>query len=110
MLASLGSPSKMIRIGRRPIEQLKERRHKLCRREWFLKHYAARKSLGAAIERSNAGDLLLMSWICLSPVSGPDHSENGAARGIRTPDPVITNDVLYQLSYCGEPKRPNACP
>jgi hypothetical protein len=25
----------------------------------------------------------------------------GAARGIRTPDPVITNDVLYQLSYCG---------
>ena len=26
----------------------------------------------------------------------------GAARGIRTPDPVITNDVLYQLSYCGE--------
>lgn len=29
----------------------------------------------------------------------------GAARGIRTPDPVITNDVLYQLSYCGEPLR-----
>lgn len=27
----------------------------------------------------------------------------GAARGTRTPDPVITNDVLYQLSYCGEP-------
>jgi hypothetical protein len=26
---------------------------------------------------------------------------NGAARGIRTPDPVITNDVLYRLSYCG---------
>ena len=26
---------------------------------------------------------------------------NGAARGTRTPDPVITNDVLYQLSYCG---------
>lgn len=26
---------------------------------------------------------------------------NGAARGARTPDPVITNDVLYQLSYCG---------
>jgi hypothetical protein len=30
---------------------------------------------------------------------------DGAARGIRTPDPVITNDVLYQLSYCGEPGR-----
>ena len=35
----------------------------------------------------------------------PDFSFNvdfiGAARGIRTPDPVITNDVLYRLSYCG---------
>ena len=28
---------------------------------------------------------------------------SGAARGIRTPDPIITNDVLYQLSYCGIP-------
>ena len=27
---------------------------------------------------------------------------NGAARGIRTPDPLITNEVLYQLSYCGD--------
>ena len=26
----------------------------------------------------------------------------GAARGIRTPDPLITNEVLYQLSYCGD--------
>ena len=25
----------------------------------------------------------------------------GAAEGIRTPDPIITNDVLYQLSYSG---------
>ena len=25
-----------------------------------------------------------------------------AARGIRTPDPLITNEVLYQLSYCGD--------
>src|SRR6201993_1067841 len=30
--------------------------------------------------------------------------KNGAARGIRTPDPVITNDVLYRLSYCGDRK------
>ncbi len=29
----------------------------------------------------------------------------GAAREIRTPDPIITNDVLYQLSYCGVPVR-----
>src|SRR3954451_744770 len=34
----------------------------------------------------------------------------GAARGIRTPDPVITNDVLYQLSYCGKPCRAQATP
>ncbi len=27
--------------------------------------------------------------------------EVGAAEGTRTPDPIITNDVLYQLSYCG---------
>ena len=27
--------------------------------------------------------------------------ESGAAREIRTPDPLITNEVLYQLSYCG---------
>lgn len=25
----------------------------------------------------------------------------GAAEGTRTPDPIITNDVLYQLSYTG---------
>lgn len=34
----------------------------------------------------------------------------GAARGIRTPDPVITNDVLYRLSYCGEPCRARTQP
>ena len=26
---------------------------------------------------------------------------NGAAEGTRTPDPLITNEVLYQLSYRG---------
>src|SRR5579864_5874065 len=29
----------------------------------------------------------------------------GAANRTRTCDPVITNDVLYQLSYCGGPNR-----
>jgi hypothetical protein len=29
--------------------------------------------------------------------------QGGAANRIRTCDPVITNDVLYQLSYCGGP-------
>jgi hypothetical protein len=28
---------------------------------------------------------------------------SGAAEGTRTPDPIITNDVLYQLSYSGVP-------
>ena len=27
--------------------------------------------------------------------------ENGAAGGTRTPDPRITNALLYQLSYAG---------
>jgi hypothetical protein len=27
--------------------------------------------------------------------------EAGAAKRIRTPDPRITNALLYQLSYCG---------
>ena len=27
--------------------------------------------------------------------------KNGAGKVIRTPDPIITNDVLYQLSYTG---------
>ena len=31
---------------------------------------------------------------------------SGAANRTRTCDPVITNDVLYQLSYCGEPSIP----
>ena len=29
-------------------------------------------------------------------------SESGAAEGTRTPDPIITNDVLYHLSYSGQ--------
>jgi hypothetical protein len=30
---------------------------------------------------------------------------SGAAEGTRTPDPIITNDVLYQLSYSGHCER-----
>src|SRR5260370_33004186 len=32
-----------------------------------------------------------------------DSKKAGAANRTRTCDPVITNDVLYQLSYCGGP-------
>jgi hypothetical protein len=34
-------------------------------------------------------------------VSGLHKLDNGAAEGIRTPDPRITNALLYQLSYRG---------
>ena len=33
--------------------------------------------------------------------SGTPPKKSGAVEGIRTPDPIITNDVLYQLSYNG---------
>jgi hypothetical protein len=42
----------------------------------------------------------VLGTIC-HPCIRAGHKVRGAARGIRTPDPVITNDVLYQLSYCG---------
>lgn len=38
-----------------------------------------------------------------------DPKRSGAARGIRTPDPLITNEVLYQLSYCGEIRGVTLC-
>ncbi len=44
-------------------------------------------SIGPAIPANTLKDL----W--------PEGS--GAAEGTRTPDPIITNDVLYQLSYSG---------
>ncbi len=31
----------------------------------------------------------------------PPAAGGGAGEGTRTPDPIITNDVLYQLSYTG---------
>jgi hypothetical protein len=36
-------------------------------------------------------------------VVGSVGPKRGAANRTRTCDPVITNDVLYQLSYCGGP-------
>jgi hypothetical protein len=36
---------------------------------------------------------------------GRDNDEHGAAEGTRTPDPLITNEVLYQLSYRGDFRR-----
>ena len=38
----------------------------------------------------------------------PINSVIGAANRTRTCDPVITNDVLYQLSYCGGPSGASA--
>ena len=42
---------------------------------------------------------------CVTYVSGLDSGMPGAAEGIRTPDPRITNALLYQLSYRGTPDR-----
>ncbi len=46
-------------------------------------------------------------WFAGSPTPARDRCAKkdlfGAANRIRTCDPVITNDVLYQLSYCGGP-------
>ncbi len=36
----------------------------------------------------------------------PTFKKNGAATKIRTRDLMITNQLLYQLSYCGAPKQP----
>ena len=33
----------------------------------------------------------------------------GAGNRIRTYDPIITNDVLYQLSYSGTERHPTCC-
>ena len=38
-------------------------------------------------------------------IFGMDPDFVGAARGTRTPDPLITNQVLYQLSYGGAGER-----
>jgi hypothetical protein len=34
-------------------------------------------------------------------MAGEELFESGAGGGIRTPDPLITNQMLYQLSYTG---------
>ena len=36
---------------------------------------------------------------CLPTATGPARRPSGAGGGIRTPDPLITNQMLYQLSY-----------
>src|SRR5215469_14095579 len=41
------------------------------------------------------------SAACVVVNRTPGRYGGGAAGGIRTPDPIITNDVLYRLSYCG---------
>ena len=55
---------------------------------------ARRVQIGSPIRHSTAGPTARRNDNALG-------KDSGAARGIRTPDPVITNDVLYRLSYCG---------
>ncbi len=49
------------------------------------------------------GTLIRVPGFCC--VSGEVVEEYGAARGTRTPDPRITNAMLYRLSYCGVRRR-----
>ncbi len=73
----------------------------------------SRKPCNPSTTRSARGCHPCLRYV-LSPVcpvwTRSGQWESGAARGTRTPDPVITNDVLYQLSYCGEPCRARAMP
>ena len=50
-----------------------------------------RSRLGVGASASASDDLTRLSFL----------EKGGAAEGTRTPDPIITNDVLYQLSYSG---------
>ena len=47
------------------------------------------------------GDVAREGPLCHPPDRDPE--KDGAGEGTRTPDPIITNDVLYQLSYTGIP-------
>jgi hypothetical protein len=51
---------------------------------------------------------VVQKWLQRNPVRESDTTYMidfitfiGAAKRIRTPDPRITNALLYQLSYCG---------
>ena len=44
---------------------------------------------------------VLRAMACKSLEKLGEPWKRGAGEGTRTPDPIITNDVLYQLSYTG---------
>ena len=54
------------------------------------KHAPALTQTLSKLESPSCGKLRMPGWKCLQ--------EGGAAYRIRTCDPIITNDVLYQLS------------
>src|SRR5258705_13838793 len=58
------------------------------------------------MERAECCEIVLFTVRCRFKTNSGERGRkgSGAARGIRTPDPVITNDVLYRLSYCGGPR------
>ena len=67
----------------------------------------AAASVDAVLKSLNKIDIPLASK--LATIAGPKNARSadkmrvsgGAAEGIRTPDPRITNALLYQLSYRG---------
>ena len=52
--------------------------------------------------RSRKVELGLGVRVTVAAITANSDGKAGAANRTRTCDPVITNDVLYQLSYCGE--------
>src|SRR5262245_34242546 len=57
---------------------------------------------GDAAAQGHAGDVSRVAGVFCASAATNLYGSTGAARGIRTPDPIITNDVLYRLSYCGD--------
>jgi hypothetical protein len=72
-------------------------RHKTTRTAFCLKIAESTEAWIEAGRASHADPLKALLDDMRKPI--------GAAREIRTPDPIITNDVLYQLSYCGPVER-----
>jgi hypothetical protein len=91
-------------INRVEEESQHDRLHCLIEDHWSRSRFQARfVGQGTRFDRSGKW---FRATVVASDEKRCEDAGNGAARGTRTPDPVITNDVLYQLSYCGKTLKP----